>query len=296
MVELRGRGRLRCFLSSPFLVDTEPLRRVLTGLNVELGSIEEFPSAGQSPVELVSAQIRRASFVLGVITGEENAAVLFELGLATGLGKPVFLIADDKERLASSLLSLPLVVAPLTDTENLRFHLEAFLASLALPRQATTAPRKPPRFYGGGEAVSLPRSSGSPEARSEQRVEAAFRRAGANVTVSPQIAEGSEADMIVWLPDLDLGLGGPLLVEVKSRATEAFPVNGIRQVERLLCRSHLRAAVLVTNAPDPGVSGRVVQGAFVYAVSIPELERLAEAGKLTQELKRIRNRLAHGVF
>lgn len=100
--------------------------------------------------------------------------------------------------------------------------------------------------------------------------------------------------MIVWLADPDLGAGGPLLVEVKARAKEAFPAQVLRQVRRLLDKSHLRAALLVTNAPDLGVSGRIVEGAFVYAVSIPELERLSEAGELGRELRRVRNRLAHG--
>jgi Restriction endonuclease len=211
-----------------------------------------------------------------------------------GLGKPVFLVADDKEHLASSLLSLPFVVASPYDVETLRFHMEAFLPSLALPRKTSTVSKRPPRFYGGGEPVPIQRTDSSPEAQVERRVAAAFRRAGANVTVSPQIAEDSEADMIIWLPDPDLGAGGPLLVEVKSRATEAFPAGGVQQIRRLLDRSHLHAAVLVTNAPDPGLSGRIMGGAFVYTVSILELERLAEAGKLGQELKRVRNRLAHG--
>lgn len=294
MAKALRRSRLRCYLSSPFLVDTKPLRRVLQDLEVDVGSIEDLPPAGQMLSGLLTEQIQSASFVLGVLSADEGAAVLFEIGVATGLGKPVFLIADDEERLPSSLLSLPFVAASLTDAETIRFHLEAFIASLAFPRKATSV--KPPLgFYGGGEMVPVQRpgrrSSGS---RSELRVEAAFRQAGASVTVSPQIGEGTEADMIVWLPDADLGLGGPLLVEVKSAATETFPENALRQVRRLFARSHLRAAVLVTNSPEKGVSGRIVEGAFVYSVSIPELERFAGAGKLGLELKRLRNRLAHG--
>jgi hypothetical protein len=156
--------RLRCFLSSPFLVDTGSVRRVLQDLNVETTSIDDFPPAGQTPVEAVSAQIRRASFVLSVITGDRNAAVLFELGLAMGLGKPVFLVADDKDHLAASLLSLPFVVTSLNDVETLRFHMEAFLASLALPRKTSTVSKRRPRFYGGGEPVPIQRTDSSPEA------------------------------------------------------------------------------------------------------------------------------------
>lgn len=294
MAEETRRPRLRCFLSSPFLVDTGSLRRVLKDLDVEFGSVEDFPTAGQTTVAAASTQIQRASFVIGVVAGAESGAVLFELGLALGLGKPVFLIAENKEHLASSLLGLPLVVAPLADTDTLRFHLEAFLASLALPRRTPAATALPHGFYGGGDAVPIPPPLRSPEVAGERRVEAAFRRAGANVTVAPRIAEGSEADMIVWLADPDLGAGGPLLVEVKARAKEAFPAQVLRQVRRLLDKSHLRAALLATNAPDLGVSGRIVEGAFVYAVSIPELERLSEAGELGRELRRVRNRLAHG--
>lgn len=289
------RRPLRCFLSSPFLVDTGPLRRVLQDLNVEVGSVEDLPSAGQMPAAEVMRQIQRASFVVGVLAAE-SSAVLFDLGVAIGLGKPAFVIADDKERLAFSLQSLPLVVASPADVETLRFHLESFVASLALRSKAPPAAKKPPRLHAGGETIPIRHRPSRSEADTEQRVEAAFRRAAANVTVSPHIAEESKADMIVWLPDLDIGMGGPLLVEVKSRATETFPESDLQQVQRLLNRAHLRAAVLVTNTPDRGVSGRIIGGAFVYGVSVSELERLAEADELSLELKRVRNRLAHGAM
>lgn len=282
---------LRCFLSSPRLVDTAKLRDVLTRLAVEVASVDALPTAGDlSSSELVN-RIREATFVVGVVSDIDSSAVLFEVGIALGMSKPVFLVADDKESLTTSLLGLPLVVAPLSDTNTLQFHLQNFVASLSFARPKTQS--KVIRMYGGGEAIPTPLTGGQ---LAEARVAAAFRKAGSEVTVSPRFNSESEADMIVWLSSaMDLGAGGPLLVEVKSTARESFPQGAIHQVERLLEKSHLRAAVLVTNSPEKGVAARMIKSSFLYSLSIAELERLAEADMLPHEFIKARNRLAHGV-
>lgn len=100
--------------------------------------------------------------------------------------------------------------------------------------------------------------------------------------------------MIVWLAEPDLASIGPLLVEVKAKAKQPFPPKVMDQIRRLLESSHLRTALLVTDALDPGLTGRIIDGAYVYTISIAELERIAGAGQLGLELKRVRNLLAHG--
>ena len=298
MTEHKRRSKMRCFLSSPRLIDTAQIRRILRDLNIEVGSVDDLPTAGELPTTELLNQIRSASFVLGVLTEEGSSAVLLELGIAIGLGKPVFLIAEDKASLATTLLGLPLVVSPLTAIDTLRFHLEAFIANLILPRRSTPSGKKPVRFYGGGEAVPDARSAPSMLGTViERRVADAFMRVGGSVTMSLKLGTGAEADMIVWLPGaLDIGAGGPLLVEVKASAKQRFPEGGLRQLERLIEQSHLRAAVLVTDTAEEGIAVRMLQGAYLYAISISELERLAEADALLPELIIARNRLAHGVY
>lgn len=264
---------------------------MLRELGVAVDSIEDLPPAGELPRFEISLRIQRASFVLGILAGEHSASssVLFEIGVAVGLGKPVFLITE-REDLASSVASLPLVVAPVNEVSAIRFHIDAFVASLAHPQLPPTL-KKPPRFYGGGAVLVAPHHGG---VSSERRVEEALRRTGASVTVSAKAA-ATEADMIVWLPESDLGVSGPLLVEVKEQATEAFPQRATDQLLRLLADFHLRAALLVTNAKEQGITGRVTDGTHLYSVSLVELERLTRSGGLFSELRRVRNRLAHGL-
>lgn len=144
MVAHAGGQKVRCFLSSPRLVDTAPLRLVLGELGVEVSSVDELPTAGELPTAKLLNQMRNASFVLGVLTKDKGDTVLFELGVGIGLGKPVFLIAEHKESLATGLLDLPLVVSSLGSVETLRFHLEAFITNLRLARGTSTSTS--PRF------------------------------------------------------------------------------------------------------------------------------------------------------
>lgn len=289
--------KLRCFLSAPNFVDTTALREILAHLEVEVSSIENLPPAGDLPTARLVDQIRNASFVLCVLPAERGGAALFELGVGIGLGKPVFLVVENKESLATGLLSLPLVISPPDASETLRFHLEAFIDNLKLPAKTSSSKVKIPRFYGGGPAIELTPMPARPASGflAELRVAKAFQRIGGLVTLSPTFGSDAEADMVVWLPGAtDIGAGGPVLVEVKPMAKERFPANGVRQLERLIRRSHLRAAILVTGTAEKGVAARVIDGAYLYALSAAELEKFSAAEDLMLELAKARNRQAHG--
>ncbi|WP_159006509.1 hypothetical protein [Bradyrhizobium sp. S69] len=286
----------RCYISSPVLLNTEPLRNLLREMLVDVGDVEEIPPAGEVSVSQLERQIRAASFICGVISTKiGSGSVLFEIGVAVGLGKPVFLIAEDKSDLPVTVRTLPFVETSIADTDTIRFHLEIFVANLELPRK-TSSVKESPRFYGGGESYPIAsREQINTLPSTEGRVAVAFERAGASVTLSPRFGNDAEADMIAWLPDLDIGIGLPTLVEVRSSAREQFPPRAMDLIRKLLVRSHLKSAIIVTNAPDDDIVGRMFGSGYVFSISINGLENLAQTGQFVSGLKRARNRLAHGL-
>lgn len=291
---------LNCYISSSQLVDTTPLRSLLIELGVTPIAIDEMPTAGQAIVQTLESWLRNTSFVCAVLPVDQSANIFFEIGLAQGLGRPVFIIAEEGAEIPVSVQLLPHLTSSLGDRESIRFHLEAFIASLGrrshkLSAAAASIVSAPARSYGGGEAIAIaPRHNPRSTLKHEQEVADLLTSVSTQVTLSAQVGEQFEADMLIWLRDLDIGQGGPVLVELKSSAKEMFPERALHQITRALAAARLRAAILITGAPDGEMAAKLTTGAVVFSISLDELRREVVSGTFLDSLRRQRNRIFHG--
>lgn len=78
----------------------EALRR--TGVEPVL--VEDFSASSQSPTQLLQDHIRKATFAIADVTGG-NPYVLYEVGFAHAMQKPVLLITQDLESVPAPLKS-----------------------------------------------------------------------------------------------------------------------------------------------------------------------------------------------
>ena len=89
---------MRCFISREYNVSSEilnPIQEVLNELNIQY--CDMFPiQSGMVASEDIYTAIREADIVIAVLT-KNVSNVLFELGLAVGLGKEVFLLVNDSD-------------------------------------------------------------------------------------------------------------------------------------------------------------------------------------------------------
>ncbi len=295
-----GETPLNCYISSPLLADTTPLRNLLVELGVTPIAVDEMPTAGQAIVPMLESWLRNTSFVCAVLPAARSANIFFEIGLAQGLGRPVFIIAEEGAEIPISVQLLPHLIASLDDGESIRFHLEAFIASLHRRSRRITAAAAsivsaPARAYGGGEAIQIaPRRLPGPTSEHEQEVADLLTSVSTQVTRSARVGERFEADMLIWLRDLDVGQGGPVLVELKFSAKEMFPERALHQITRALVAARLRAAILVTDAPDTEMAAKLITGAVVFSISLKGLRREVGSGTFLDSLRRLRNRIFHG--
>lgn len=124
---------LTCYISSPLLVDTTPLRKLLAELGVTPISVDELPTAGQAIASTLESWMRHTSFVCAVLPAAQSANVLFEIGLALGRGRRTFIVAENGADIPLPIERVPHLIATLDDMDTIRFHLEAFIASLPTP-------------------------------------------------------------------------------------------------------------------------------------------------------------------
>src|ERR1700682_3630212 len=83
-----------CYVSTPFGVNTDSLSRALAERGIEATRLDNLTPGSEIP-SVARAAVKEADFVCAVLpVGMPYGNVLFELGIAAGLGKPLFLIVD----------------------------------------------------------------------------------------------------------------------------------------------------------------------------------------------------------
>lgn len=125
--------RLQCLLITPFSGEFPSIRRFIAESLREIGVepilLEETAKTGVTIVEAVQQAIERADFVIADLTGN-NPNVMYELGFAHALRKPVLLMVQDGAGPILSDISgyIYLVYKP-THPDKLRLQLQRWVSS-----------------------------------------------------------------------------------------------------------------------------------------------------------------------
>src|ERR1700758_5175693 len=82
--------RPTAFISAPLTVDTSFLEHALEGRGLEVIRLDKL-DAGLNISDLLRKWMDRADYVIAVIGETANPNVLYEVGMASGMGKPVLL-------------------------------------------------------------------------------------------------------------------------------------------------------------------------------------------------------------
>src|SRR4051812_44681471 len=96
-----------CFLSTDLRTDTSKVREALEEKGVRWTDVAGAPPS-ISILETIRQAIKRSSFVCALLGFEpvDEANRAFEIGLAHGLGKPIFLIISEDRKVPSGMQDL----------------------------------------------------------------------------------------------------------------------------------------------------------------------------------------------
>ena len=276
----------RVFLLARAGTPLELVHSVLRDAGLNPVSVETSEATG-SISEAVEDGLKNAAFVMLVVDNRAlPRSVIFEAGLAKGLGKSVVVLdARTRGRSMSDelpidvLLDAPRMFARLNDKSALSQELDAYLAS-----REDTRPAKVRGPY---------RAAPSWESEADERTFEALQRAGARL-VSVRKSPHGVPDLSIDLAQLGTGFN-PVFVEVAG--LRAAIDRKTAQMAEALRRSSVRLGLLITLDPEPSFEEgedlhRVDFGQAVVIRSLKQLEGDPDA--VVRDLVSARNRLVHG--
>ena len=291
---------LICYLSAPANVDTRALRQTLTELDVRVATPAELPPPGESLPGEIRRSLREADFVCGVLADEPSATtnVAFELGIAAGLSRPIFVIASKHAAFPFGLQAFPYLQGNPNDVDAVRFHLSAFLKNMKQSARSALISGKPTKRPSAPQSDAIAdlrrrvRNLNTSGVEMTQVVFGALRALGAVISFDERIEHGFRPDAIAWLPETVTELAGPLVIEIKRTPMRASP-EITAQMARYMAAARAQAGLPVVLESGPRVEVRSVSGGYLFIVSLETLLDLAETGQLIPDLIRARNSFVH---
>lgn len=292
----------KCFISAPVDVNTSAIMDLLRSKGV---SVSDFYSLGVvSDSTSVESEISKADFVVAILTSySSNQNVFYELGLAKGFKKPIFLIVTDESSIPYFLKENVYLKANLTDSSILSFHLDQFLLkqkSLSRKWVDTQTPyhKRPPlqnkKYFLQLESKLASLIAECSGIEFSNFLEDFLRNQGFVVESSQGPKLG--ADMSIWVDSLEKTLGNPILIETKcGKLSERRLELSEMQLREILNKSNLRSGILVYLDKD---SRQFQPSKFtiplVIRFEISDLIRKLTKEPLDCVLLKERNKIAHG--
>jgi hypothetical protein len=246
---------------------------------------------GRPLAQLLDETLSQVDLVLLVIDNDPiPPSIMFEAGLAHGLGIPVAVLdGRDAKRLGTTddlaldtLLPGPRLYAHLSDEVGIAEQLDAYLQMQVPGGDAASVEAVTPP---GGRLFQKPISY---ESEGERRTAEALLRLGA-VVLADRAGSRSVPDFVARFPQLEPSMN-PVLVEVKGRKAHLSPAR--QQLRDALSRSHAPLGLLVTLDSLPTTSQWVGPGQVVAQISLLTLEQSPQ--QVLTLLSQARNLAVHG--
>jgi hypothetical protein len=301
LMPYRERVLKTCFISAPFNADLGILPRVLDQRGIQWEWAKLDPSYSERLPGDLRRIIRRVDFMTAVLIDPSNDAnILYEVGIAVGIGKPVFLILPIERQVPLKLIGFRNVRASLTDETAIAFHLDMLIRYLTMSEG---------RFrYPVTEQLraSVPRPTSKskqfrnlePESELESEIVDLIEQSGGQILLQNPDSQLFTPDLLVWFPGERSDLINPAVIELKGHDLSGHEVDRIEgQLTSFLEGAGVRTGIIVA----PGVENERRTGfrgnpaLNVFFIDLDRFRQLLRAKRLADYLLEERNRAAHGL-
>ena len=296
-----SRSKRTCFISASPDTRISDLISVLRSLGVQPAIASDFGRGGTKPSDIIAEAISGSDFVIGILEdASSNANVLFELGYAHALQKPLLIQTAEGVRDVPSDLRGFLYVRRGKDepSEALRFAIQQLISAPKTTKRRKSVLGKSKAIGGKADELLQQLDTLKPVddyAALEAVIRDALQASGISAYAQSGTAD-QRVDFAVWVDDIESLVGNPIVIEVKSRLSSTRDARAVRdQLLHYLNTTNSRTGVvLYAEGPESQFLNQSAGLPNVLFMQVRELlSRLRTQGFGTI-LADLRNKLVHG--
>ncbi len=288
----------KCYISAPSDFDLTKIELLLSKLNVDYHNFYDF-SIGTTFSDLISRKIRESDFIISILTSE-NANVLFELGVAEGMKKPVFILIDKDYKVPFFLEQKLFYQTNFTDTKLIELALSNFIADINTKTPTQRKIKEKKEFLSIDETNDLIRHIS--HLRKEHReqdlfnlIKDIFSKLNIQNTSLSEAPRDRGADLIIRSKELTPYFGNPILVEVKSGSLS--PQRLIETQDRLqgyISRTEAKGGIILYLDKAGRRFNLPTKNPYILCFDLEDFIFGISSDGLEKFLIKRRNEIAHG--
>jgi hypothetical protein len=292
-------SRKSCFVIAPYQVQVGSFLEALRTQNVEPFFISDFLKSGSFAISSLRSAFKSVDLVIALlIPGHILDNVIFEIGLAVGMSRPLLVFAERGLKLPSDLRGLRVNFVDLSALVNTIPEIQKFLepklkSEFVASRYDSLGPpdRARPRLKGPALSDELRRLRSAIVHRpSAAQLESDLSRlltvVGWTVAEARSSAKTRAPDLAVWIDEIQKDVGNPLAVEVKTSLSPQELARAVEQLSHYVTSSGAKAGILLYGGPEIPLERNVAQRfPPIFAFTLEQLADLLEQEKFPAALK-----------
>lgn len=296
--------RLSCYVIAPPDAEISPLLEAFRTRGFEPFFISDFLRRGERRPSQIRTAFRSVNFVVALLYAHRSVNnVLFEIGVAVGLNKPVFIFSDGQFGLPSDLDSIQIQIVDLNNHREIAEHVAASMSADEVAKADQIDYERPPARAAFDTKASrradrnklqhaIQNIRGAENQLTghqlETRLTDAFSGAGLTVVRAshkkPRAAE--LPDLALWVDDVQKEIGNPIAIEIKRQLGPNNLRDAIEQLAASLTTVGASAGIVLHTNYDLVLADHLQQASPpIYVFSVSELLDLLEENRLGKALK-----------
>ena len=289
-------SRKSCFVIASKEVPVGPFFESLRQERIEPFFISDFLQSSNLGVSALRSAFRSADIVVAfLVPGFPSDNVIFEIGVAVGLGRPLMIFSSREISLPLDLAKLQVNYVDLSNLENAIPSITKFYESkekgyLVEKIANYGSPPEKPRANLRGPALQNElrriRNLANTPVEFERSIAGLLANLGWTVAEARPDARTHAPDMAIWIDELQKDVGNPLAVEIKSSLNLADVGRVAAQLTRYLETTGAKAGLILYCGPDLSLDSNVAQNIPpILAVNFDEFAVLLEQERFPAALK-----------
>jgi hypothetical protein len=289
-----------CYVIAPFSKDTYDLIDLLKRHGIQTNGILSFSDSDISLSNTIEEGIRKVDFVCAFIPPKASPTIFYEVGIARGAKKPIFMIIEEKSLPDMYLHDMVYVRASIKDQNAIEFALDQFLAKyrqiskrIPLNKEVRSEKLEIKPFQDSLELISKENNP----FEIESFVADLFKYLK-DVTIVERQELDKGIDMALWVDNLEPYFGNPILVEVKSRVrSKSLLMKAEDQLRNYLEKTNASLGLLIYLGNDiKKMKNQKIRQPLVIWLELHELVSMLSKNSLAEIIMAKRNEMIHPVY